>query len=154
MKIYFLRHGQADWPEWDRPDDERPLTKKGKKEMRKVADTFEAIKVDPAVILTSPLPRAAETAQIVADTLGKHATEEPALGPGFDSQKLSGLVGQYSGQDVLLVGHEPDFSRVIAVLTGARIVLAKAGLARVDLADPNSLQGELVWLIPPKILKN
>ena len=37
MRLYFLRHGEADWPNWDRPDDERPLTERGKKEMRKVA---------------------------------------------------------------------------------------------------------------------
>ena len=51
----------------------------------------------------------------------------------------------------MLVGHEPDFSQAIEALTGANVKMAKAGLARVDLADPTELRGQLIWLIPPKI---
>ncbi|HEY2568989.1 MAG TPA: phosphoglycerate mutase family protein, partial [Candidatus Udaeobacter sp.] len=62
MKLYFLRHGQADWPNWKKPDDERPLTKRGKREMRDVAKFLDRLKVRPDLIVTSPLPRAAQTA--------------------------------------------------------------------------------------------
>jgi phosphohistidine phosphatase len=62
MKLYFLRHGEADWPSWKKPDDERPLTKRGKREMREVAKFLDRLKVRPDLIVTSPLPRAAETA--------------------------------------------------------------------------------------------
>jgi phosphohistidine phosphatase SixA len=54
---------------------------------------------------------------------------------------------------LLLVGHEPDFSTVIGQLIGAgRIVCKKGGLARVDLKSPHELPGELVWLLPPRLL--
>ena len=64
MHLYFLRHGAADWPDWNKPDDERPLTKAGEKEMHKVGEFLAALKVRPDVILTSPLPRAEQTADI------------------------------------------------------------------------------------------
>jgi phosphohistidine phosphatase len=152
MKIYFLRHGEADWPEWNRPDDERPLTKKGKKEVVRVAEFLADHEVNPAVILSSPLPRAYQTAAILAETLEMQVTEEPALAPGFDSKKLAVLLKQYAGQDVLLVGHEPSFSEAIAALTRGNVRLAKTGIARVDINDPNQLRGQLIWLFPPKMI--
>ena len=61
MKLYLLRHGKADWPNWDKPDDDRPLTKEGKKEVAVVGKFLRRFEIDP-VILTSPLPRASQTA--------------------------------------------------------------------------------------------
>jgi phosphohistidine phosphatase len=153
MKIYFLRHGEADWPEWDRPDDERPLTRKGKKEMKRMAEFLADREVNPAFILSSPLPRAHETAEIAAESLHIRVSEEPALAPGFDKKKLAALLKQYAGQDVMLVGHEPSFSAAIAALTGGNVRLAKAAVARVDVDDPDQFRGQLIWLITPKIVK-
>lgn len=153
MKLYFLRHGEANWENWTKPDDERPLTKKGRKEMQAVAKAFEEIKARPHVILTSPLPRAYETAEIAADALEMEFKPEPALAPGFDADKLKGLLQEYGDRDLMLVGHEPDLSGAIAALTGGEVKMAKAGLARVDLDNPAGLRGQLVWLIPPKVLK-
>ena len=153
MKVYFLRHGEADWPDWDRPDDERPLTKKGKKEMKRVADFLADHDIIPAVILSSPLPRAYQTAEAVADRVDLEVSEEPSLAPGFDSKKLAALLKQNAGQDVMLVGHEPSFSGVIAALTGGSVKLAKGAIARVDVDDPEQMRGQLVWLITPKLVK-
>lgn len=153
MKVYFLRHGEADWPEWDRPDDERPLTRKGKKEVRRMADLLADHEVNPAVLLSSPLPRAFETAEIVAERFDLRVKEEPALAPGFDAEKLASMLKQYEGQDVMLVGHEPSLSRAIAALTGGNVRLAKAAAARVDVDSPDQLRGQLIWLIIPKIVK-
>ncbi len=152
MKLYFLRHGDADWPGWDRPDDERPLTKKGKKEVKRVASFLSDLEVEPGAILTSPLPRAYETAEIVATELDLQAVPEPALAPGFDNEKLRDLLKRYEGQDVMLVGHEPSLSEAIAALTGANVKFPKGALARVDLTNPNELQGQLAWLVPPKAI--
>jgi len=69
MELYFLRHGEADWPEWKKSDDERPLTKHGKKEMREVAAFLKRVKARPDLIVTSPLPRAFQTAEIAAERL-------------------------------------------------------------------------------------
>lgn len=153
MKLYFLRHGEANWEHWEKPDDERPLTKKGRKEMDVIANALLKLPVRPALILTSPLPRAWETANIVAQVLEIDYETSPLLAPGFDGNALRQLLNEHMNQDLMFVGHEPDFSRVIALLTGGIVRMAKAGLARVDLADGANLVGELVWLVPPKVIK-
>lgn len=153
MKLYFLRHGQANWEGWDKPDDERPLTKKGRKEIEAVARALRKLPVRPNVILTSPLPRAWETANIISGELNIDYETCPLLAPGFDLNALRQLMNEHMDRDILLVGHEPDFSRVIALLTGGKVRMTKAGLARVDIEDGASLTGELVWLIPPKVMK-
>ena len=77
MKLCFLRHGEADWPNWDKPDNERPLTERGHKEMKRVAKFLERLKLVPDVILTSPLPRASQTAEIVGKRLGIELKPSP-----------------------------------------------------------------------------
>lgn len=153
MKLYFLRHGQANWAQWDRPDEERPLTKKGRKEMEAVTNALQTLKVLPAKILTSPLPRAFETAKIVSDQLEIELVTSPLLAPGFGLHSLRQLAGDHPDAELMLVGHEPDFSLAIAQITGGTIKLPKAGIARVDIENIEDLRGELVWLIPPKVLK-
>lgn len=153
MKLYFLRHGQANWEQWDRPDDERPLTKKGRKEVEAVGSALKELKVRPAEIITSPLPRAFETAQIVADKLDTELVTSSLLAPGFGLHSLRQLIADHPDRDLMLVGHEPDFSFAIAQLVGGTVKMAKAGLARVDLDNADELRGELVWLVPPKVLK-
>ncbi len=152
MKLYFLRHGIADWPEWDRPDDERPLTKKGKKEMRRVAKFLRELEVRPAVILSSPLPRAWQTAEIAAEFLKVELREERELKKGFNAAKLRKMISRHAGEELMLVGHEPDFSAVIRVLTGGDVKLKKGGLARVDLGDREE-SARLIWLLPPKVAR-
>jgi phosphohistidine phosphatase len=151
--LYLLRHGQADWPDWDRPDDERPLTPKGKKQVLRVARAVASRAVRLDLVLSSPLPRARQTAEIAADALGVALVVEPALAPGFSPAALRQLLITYAGRDAMLVGHEPDFSAIIENLTGAVVVMPKAGLARVDLSGIDPPSGELRWLIPPKFLR-
>ena len=70
MRLYFLRHGAADWPDWTQPDDERPLTEAGRRELDQVGEFLARLEAAPNLILTSPLPRAAQTAAIAAQHLG------------------------------------------------------------------------------------
>ncbi len=147
MRIYFLRHGAADWPDWPGADDDRPLNAEGARQTRLVADGLRRIRVIPDLILTSPLLRAFQTAGIVADELAVHRTTDPDLAPGFTPKKLAHLLERHPGKTVMLVGHEPDFSHLIESLTGARVKLAKAGVALVDLES-----GKLLCLFPPKVL--
>ena len=150
MRLYFLRHGAADWPDWNKPDDERPLTKAGGRELHKVGEFLARLKANPDLILTSPLPRAVETADIAAEHLRVRVHEEKLLAPGFVVEDLRRLLRKYPQQVLMLVGHEPDFSSVIAALTGGSVKLSKAGVALVDL---DAGKGELRWLFPPKIAK-
>ncbi len=153
MKLYFLRHGIADWPEWDPTrDHERPLTKDGLKKMKEEAKTLLALDLKLDAIISSPYTRAYQTADIVAGKLRLDVKNEPSLAPGFDSDKLASILESYEQAGALmLVGHEPSFSTVIAAITGGgRVQLKKGGLARVDV--DTELKGDLVWLLQPKVL--
>jgi phosphohistidine phosphatase len=153
MLIYFLRHGEADWPDWKKPDDERPLTEKGKKEMHQVGAFLANLSVKPDVVLTSPLPRASQTAEIAAGYVDAKCVEEKSLAPGFGRSELKKIVKKRGAKDIILVGHDPDFSKTVGKLTGARVKLAKAGVALVEV-DPDLCCGKLLWLFPPKIAKH
>ena len=151
VKLYFLRHGKADWPNWDKPDDDRPLTDDGRKQLAAVGKMLARLEIAP-VILTSPLPRASQTAEIAAKHLRQKIRVEPLLRPGFDAGKLKKILRDFSGDSLLIVGHEPDFTRTIFQLTGGDTKLSKAGVALINL-DISSMKGELRWLVPPKFAK-
>ena len=152
MELYFLRHGEADWPDWEKSDDERPLTKYGKKEMHEVAKFLKRMRARPALIVTSPLPRASQTAEIAAEHLKLKYREDKLLAPGFGRQELERILKKYPEESLMVVGHEPDFSRTIEQLTGGSLKISKAGVALVEL-DRSWRNGRLLWLFPPKIAK-
>jgi phosphohistidine phosphatase len=153
MLIYFLRHGEADWPDWKQPDDARPLTEKGKKEMHELGAFLANLSVKPDAVLTSPLPRAVQTAEIAAQYIDAKCVEEKTLSPGFGRSQLKKLLRNRGYDSVMVVGHEPDFSKTVCKLTGARIKLAKAGVALVEV-DADLDRGKLLWLFPPRIAKH
>jgi len=152
MELYFLRHGEADWPDWNKSDDERPLTKRGKKEMRELAKFLGHLKVGPNMIVTSPLPRAAETAEIAADYLKAKLRRDELLAPGFGMSELRTVLKRHHAKALMLVGHEPDFTNVISELTGATLKLSKAGVALLEV-NPEFEEGKLLWLFPPKFAR-
>lgn len=150
MRLYLLRHGEADWPNWEGEDDDRPLTKAGRKEMHKVGEFLARLKAKVDVVLTSPLPRASQTADIAAEHLKVRVHEESLLAPGFRATSLATIRRKYPQQVLMLVGHEPDFSEVVAAVTGGKVKFAKAGVALVELTGR---KGRLLWLFPPKVAK-
>jgi len=139
--IWLLRHGDA---AEGSPDAERPLTEKGREQSRAVGAALKAIGVELAACLTSPKVRAAETARLACEQLGDVEPQlEPKLAGGpFDAEALAAGLGD----DVLLVGHDPDFSAAVHSLTGAQVRMKKGGLAGVD-------RGELIVLMRPRELK-
>lgn len=139
--IWLLRHGDA---QDGSPDAERPLTDKGREQSRVAGAALRALGVKIDACLTSPKVRAADTARIACAELGEGEPQlEPKLAGGpFDAEALAAGLGD----DVLLVGHEPDFSAAVHSLTGAQVRMKKGGLAAVD-------RGELVVLLRPKELK-
>jgi phosphohistidine phosphatase len=157
MQLLFLRHGIAEpWETWSDDDEKRPLSAPGRKAMERTAATFVYLGLAPDVIITSPLTRARQTAEIAARGLGMsdRVVLDPRLEPGFDAEALSDILGEHSVSDVLmLVGHEPDFSLTVgSLIGGGRVVCKKGGLARVDVDVASPGSGELVWLLPPKDL--
>jgi phosphohistidine phosphatase len=124
--IYLLRHGDAEDPNGD--DDARRLTAKGRRQAGAAGRALALLEADLDACLTSPKLRAAETARLACESLGvEPETAAELRGGRFDALALAAGRG-----DVLLVGHEPDFSDEIARLTGARVKLRKGGLAIVD----------------------
>jgi phosphohistidine phosphatase len=138
--IWLLRHGDA---EDGTPDAERPLTEKGREQARAVGAALKALGVELDACLTSPKVRAADTASIACEVLGVEPQLEPKLSGGpFDAEALAAGLGD----DVLLVGHDPDFSMAVHSLTGAQVRMKKGGLAGIE-------KGELMVLLRPRELK-
>jgi phosphohistidine phosphatase len=157
MELYFLRHGLAsEREEWTGDDLQRPLTEEGKERMRREATTMAKLGLDLDQIIASPLVRAYQTAEIVARQLHllDKLIKDERLAPGFGIDQLAQVLRAYSTATALmLVGHEPDFSETIRrLIGGGRVECKKGSLARVDVSDPLSPQGNLVWLLPPKVL--
>jgi phosphohistidine phosphatase len=139
--IWLLRHGDA---EDGSPDAERPLTHKGREQARAAGAALKALDVTIDACLTSPKVRAAETARIACEPLGVEPQLEPKLAGGpFDPEALAAGLGD----DVLLVGHDPDFSMAVHRLTGAQVRMKKGGLAGIE-------KGELMVLLRPRELKH
>lgn len=137
--IYLLRHGDAEDGNGD--DAARRLTEKGERQAEVAGRALATLGVDIDACLTSPKVRAADTARLACRALGiEPEIAEELRGGAFDSLALTAGRG-----NVLLVGHEPDFSDEIARLTGARGKLRKGGLAVVD-------GGTLVALLRPQDL--
>ena len=124
--IYLLRHGDAEDGNGD--DAARRLTAKGKRQARAAGLALKVLGVNLGACLTSPKLRAAETAQLTCEPLGiEPETADELRGGNLDSLALAAGRG-----DVLLVGHEPDFSSEVARLTGAKAKLRKGGLVIID----------------------
>ncbi|MEZ4386347.1 MAG: histidine phosphatase family protein [Candidatus Krumholzibacteriia bacterium] len=157
LRLYFLRHGRADRDQFAGPDDGlRPLVEAGRHRTRLVADLLLRLDSGIDAVVTSPLLRARQTAEIVAGRLGLTDTliEDARLGPGFDLPTLAAVLAGLAGDPrrILMVGHEPSLSTVIGEIAGGRVVLRKGALARVDLTVGRRLRGELVWLLQPRVL--
>ena len=137
--LWLLRHGDA---ADGSPDAERPLTKKGEEQSRNAGRALAALGVKVDACLTSPKVRAADTARLACEALGIEPMMEPKLAGGpFDAEALAAGLGE----NVLLVGHDPDFSMAVHDLTGAQARMKKGGLAGVE-------KGEIMVLLRPKEL--
>ncbi len=151
MEIYFLRHGRSVSREhWAGSDEERPLSEEGKAAMAHEAATFARLGLRPDLIISSPLRRARETAEIAAIGLGEvgRSIVDGRLREGFGVKQLRQILRETGhAKRLLLVGHEPDFSATIRKLTGARAVCSKGSLARVDVGGGGATDGQLVWLL-------
>ena len=159
MELYFLRHGKAqELGDAGVTDDfGRALTEKGIAEMEAEAKAMDRIGIRLELILTSPLVRAKETATIVARRLGlkDQLFETDLLAPGCSVSRLQKLLGEYpKAENVMLVGHEPDFSSIVGELIGgAHLEVKKGGFAAIICNRPLVKGcGILKWLAPPKIL--
>ena len=156
MKLYFLRHGIAEDLQPGMTDAERRLTPEGIAEMRAEAQALKHLKLKIDLILTSPLPRARETADIVAEALDRKdcLREDVRLAHGCRLGDLQKMVEENpQAQRLMLVGHEPTLSMMAGQLLGdATLNLKKGGLIRIETDRIEPGQGLLEWLLTPTIL--
>ncbi len=156
MELYLLRHAHAGDPaKWQGPDADRPLSARGRVQCDRLGRFLAGIGFAPGAIFSSPRVRAVETAELVAEAVGAAVTIDERLAPGFDLAGLASLIDDAGTPErLVIVGHDPDFSWLLAELTGApSIPLRKGALARVDIDGPiTSGVGLLRWLVPPDLL--
>ena len=160
MRLLLIRHAIAVPSGADGiEDDERPLTPRGRKRFRAAARGLARIMERPDVLLTSPLPRAAETAQIAAHAFGKlEPRPERALARGGTEAIIAVLRRQPGDATVAIVGHEPTLSQLLARLLGSgraeRFAFKKGGAALVELPTEGRSAGRLIWFLRPRILRD
>ena len=159
MRLLIVRHAIAvphGTPEV--PEDERPLTPRGEKRFRVAAKGLARICRRPDVLLSSPLVRARQTADIAAAAWGKvEVTEADALAGG-SFERIATAVEKYADQKLVAIfGHEPDVSMVVSRLLGTsaseRLTFKKGGAALLDIPGKMADGGALVWYVPPRVLR-
>jgi phosphohistidine phosphatase len=145
VDLYLLRHAEAG----EAPrDEDRELTQHGHAQARAAAAGIAWLELRLDAILSSPFPRARQTAEPVATALGLRVGEAAALASGQGPREaLALLKGRDAGERVLLVGHEPQLSLVVQAVSGGRIHMRKTMLARLELHALAPPQGELAWLL-------
>jgi phosphohistidine phosphatase len=163
VNIFVLRHGEAGTRvSIASKDFERPLTETGKNDIEKIANSMLQLGVSFDKVISSPLKRAKETAEILTKVYEKQSPKlevwEELRPEGSRSELLQKLSKQKQDTDVLLVGHEPYLSTLIGeIISGssiARILLKKGGVAKVQIVSFSpKVTGELRWLLTPRHLK-
>jgi phosphohistidine phosphatase len=148
VALILVRHAEAEDRALGTPDPERSLVADGRRAARATGRALAAMKVAPQCIVTSPYPRARETAELIAQELRAPLAEDAVL-LGVELDDLPDLTSRY-GDDLVLVGHDPDLSALVHALTGARISFPKAGAAAIE--PIGERRGELRWFLRPRAL--
>jgi phosphohistidine phosphatase len=152
-QLWLLRHAEAE-PHGTRRDAERRLTDRGREQARVAGLALQRLQAAFEIVLFSPRVRARETAELAGESWSEEQRSRMAvhrpLGGGFDAAAaLEAISAVPADGRLLLVGHEPDLSHIVAQLTGARADLKKGGVAVVRLEGAG---GELVALMRPREL--
>jgi phosphohistidine phosphatase len=154
--LYFVRHGKAGQYTAAADDDKRDLTDAGVEALKAAGPILRRLNLRPDLVLSSPLPRAKQTAELVMAGLGLKGepTLDDRLSPGADWADLArAMAAQPDARRVMFVGHEPDLSSAVSLLTGASSVrMRNGGIACVEFPGvPEPGGGELAWLLDPDL---
>src|SRR4051794_23720367 len=149
-QLWLLRHGEA-VPHDSKPDDERELTPRGRRQSEAAGIALAALNVEFAACYSSPKVRARETAELACGHLNIEPEIAESIGGQFSREDaLELLLAHDADARVLVVGHEPSFSQVVHDLTGGRIDFKKGGVAAVRVERG---AGELLVLLRPRELE-
>lgn len=163
MKLLIVRHSQAgdreDFAATGQPDELRPLTKDGVREMKSVARALHRIVPAIDVLASSPLVRARQTADILSGEYGVPVVETDALAPDAPFQDSEAWARRSAkGEVIAVVGHEPHLSGLVAWFIGesgdARLTLKKGGACLLEFeATPEPGGGTLQLLLGPRVIR-
>jgi phosphohistidine phosphatase len=149
-QIWLLRHGEA-VPHESKPDHDRELTPRGRRQSEAAGAAMAALNVEFAACYTSPKVRARETAELACVHLNIEPVDERSLADGFSRQDALELLHAHDAEArVLVVGHEPSFSQVVHDFTGGRVDFKKGGVAALRVERGS---GELLVLLRPRELE-
>jgi len=147
IKLWVLRHGDAEDPTPGMDDFDRPLTATGREEATAAGRALVATGAKPDLVLSSPRVRARQTAELATAELGVGFEVHEPLTGGFRAEDALSLIEGRDGQTVLLVGHMPDLAIVVRDLTFCPIPMRTGGLAHVR---GSGADWELAALLRPK----
>jgi phosphohistidine phosphatase len=161
-ELYIVRHGIAvEHGAPGIPDDERPLTSKGEKRMRQIAQALVKLELKLDRIVTSPLPRARATAEIIALALEAQARLENAniLRAGTAAASIQGWLRDRTEDRLMVVGHNPGLSELVALLVMGKTQpqicdLKKGGIAALAPTGPSNDRFEIAWIATPRLLRD
>ena len=149
-QLWLLRHGEA-VPHDSKPDAERELTPRGRRQADVAGAALAALGAEFAACYTSPKVRARQTAELACKHLNIEPVVDESLADGFSRVDALALLEAHGPDDhVLVVGHEPSFSQVVYDFTGGRVDFKKGGVAGVR---ARRTTGELLVLARPKELE-
>ena len=160
FELYLIRHGVAAERGENFPDDtKRPLTNEGVQKLRKEAKALVALDITFDVILTSPLVRTRQTAEVVAAAFRNPPpiVNMAALAPGSSHNTIiEELSKHHRRHRIALVGHEPGIGELAGRLIGVRrpLEFKKGAVCRIDVAAlPPAGSGQLRWFLTPRIMR-
>jgi phosphohistidine phosphatase len=156
MELYIFRHGIAHDGRPGSPDSARELTDEGRRKTAAVVKAARRAGADPTLILSSPYVRALQTARIAAEECGYKGEilQTKALVPENTPEAVWNEVREHQDEDaILLAGHEPLLSQVVAYLLACpslRVEMKKAAMVRIDIDGFGvSPRGVLRWIVTP-----
>ena len=161
LELYLIRHGIAAERSEEYPDDsKRPLTSSGIARLRKEAKALDALGIGFDHIITSPLVRTRQSADVFAETLKSKpsVSTSDALAPAGTPAGVIQEIGKHARKGrIAVVGHEPNIGELAARLIGARVPVEfkKGAICRIDFENfPPKGSGQLRWFVTPKMLRN
>ena len=156
VSLHLLRHADAGEPgAWQGDDAARPLSDKGVDQAERVSRHLARLGFETDAILSSPRLRALQTAEILGAALGVKVRVEDRLAGSLDLRRVATILRDAGNpRKSVLVGHDPDFSELLAELVGApTMTMSKGAIARIDLAEGIAAgSGVLRWLLPPDLV--
>jgi phosphohistidine phosphatase len=151
QQLWLLRHGEA-VPHESKPDFDRELTARGERQSAAAGEALARLGLEFAACYTSPLVRAAATAELACEALNVAPEARDAVGKQFELDDVRELLAEHDDSArVLVVGHNPSFAQIVLDLTGARVDFKKGGVAAIRVSGG---RGELLALLRPRELES